>query len=142
MERNLFDDEHDLFRESFRRFVADEITPNLERWEAEGITDRSLFSKAGSHGFLGMAVPEEHGGGGVGDFRYNQVIIEEVQAAGAGGAGLGITLSVRELGRMADTYTDIRGKISQPRNTQKGAFLREYWRSCAHKQHDKHFSHH
>src|SRR3546814_7173729 len=55
-------------------------------------SDRSLFSTAGSHGFLGMAVPEEHGGGGVDDFRYNQVIIEEVQAAGAGGAGLGITL--------------------------------------------------
>ena len=35
MERTLFDDEHDLFRESFRRFVADEITPNLERWEAD-----------------------------------------------------------------------------------------------------------
>jgi alkylation response protein AidB-like acyl-CoA dehydrogenase len=92
MERTLFDEEHDLFRESFRRFVADEITPNLERWEAEGIADRSLFAEAGSHGFLGMAVPEEHGGGGVDDFRYNQIVIEEVQAAGAGGAGLGITL--------------------------------------------------
>src|SRR5688572_24086271 len=92
MERTLFDDEHELFRESFRRFVADEITPNMDRWEAEGIADRSLFANAGKHGFLGMAIPEEHGGGGVDDFRYNQVIIEEVQAAGAGGAGLGITL--------------------------------------------------
>ena len=92
MERTLFDEEHELFRDSFRRFVADEITPHLERWERDGIADRSLFSKAGSHGFLGMAIPEEHGGGGVDDFRYNQVIIEEVQAAGAGGAGLGITL--------------------------------------------------
>ena len=92
MQRTLFDEEHELFRESFRRFVADEITPNLERWEAEGIADRSLFASAGKHGFLGMAIPEEHGGGGVDDFRYNQVIIEEIQAAGAGGAGLGITL--------------------------------------------------
>src|SRR3546814_14084874 len=93
MERTLFDDEHDLFRESFRRFVADEITPNLERWEAEGVVDRSLFSTAGSHGFLGMAVPEEHGGGGVDEFRYNPLIIAEVQAAGAGGAGPGIPLN-------------------------------------------------
>jgi len=92
MERTLFDEEHQLFRESFRRFVADEMTPNLDRWEREGIADRSLFAHAGKHGFLGMAIPEEHGGGGVDDFRYNQVIIEEVQAAGAGGAGLGITL--------------------------------------------------
>ncbi len=92
MERTLFDEEHELFRDSFRRFVADEITPNLDHWEAEGIADRSLFANAGRHGFLGMAVPEAHGGGGVNDFRYNQVVIEEVQAAGAGGAGLGLTL--------------------------------------------------
>jgi len=92
MERTLFDEEHELFRASFRRFVADEMSPNLDRWEREGIADRTLFEHAGKHGFLGMAIPEDHGGGGVDDFRYNQVIIEEVQAAGAGGAGLGITL--------------------------------------------------
>ena len=92
MERTIFDDEHDLFRESFRRFVADEVTPHLDAWEQAGIADRSLFTAAGKHGFLGMAVPEEHGGGGVDDFRYNLVVIEEVQRAGAGGAGLGITL--------------------------------------------------
>jgi alkylation response protein AidB-like acyl-CoA dehydrogenase len=92
MERTIFDDEHDLFRQSFRRFVADEVTPHLDEWEEAGIADRSLFTAAGKHGFLGMAIPEEHGGGGVDDFRYNLVVIEEVQRAGAGGAGLGITL--------------------------------------------------
>ena len=92
MQRTLFDEEHDLFRDSFRRFVADEITPNIEQWERDGIADRTLFERAGKHGFLGMAVPEALGGGGVDDFRYNLVIIEEVQRAGAGGAGLGITL--------------------------------------------------
>ena len=54
--------------------------------------DRELFAKAGASGFLGMDVPEELGGGGVHDFRYNLVIGEEVQRAGAGGAGLGLTL--------------------------------------------------
>ncbi len=88
----IFDDEHDLFRDSFRRFVDAEMVPHLEAWEAAGIADRSIFARAGEHGFLGMAIPEEHGGGGVDDFRYNQVIIEEVQRAGTGGAGLGITL--------------------------------------------------
>ena len=92
MERTIFEDEHDLFRESFRRFVAEEISPNLEVWEEAGIADRSLFTSAGRHGFLGMAIPESLGGGGVDDFRYNLVIIEEVQRAGAGGAGLGLTL--------------------------------------------------
>ncbi|MDE0804322.1 MAG: acyl-CoA dehydrogenase family protein [Acidimicrobiales bacterium] len=92
MERTIFDDEHDLFRDSFRRFVDAEILPNFEAWEAAGLADRDLFSKAGSHGFLGMAIPEEFGGGGVGDFRYNLVVIEEIQRVGAGGAGLGLTL--------------------------------------------------
>ena len=92
MERTIFDDEHDLFRESFRRFVSDELAPHLDEWEHAGIADRSLFTAAGKHGFLGMAIPEEHGGGGVDDFRYNLVVIEEVQRAGAGGAGLGLTL--------------------------------------------------
>ena len=53
---------------------------------------RSLFTAAGAAGFLGMAVPEEYGGGGVDDFRYNLIIGEEVQRSGTGGAGLGITL--------------------------------------------------
>ena len=92
MERTIFEDEHDLFRDSFRRFVDDEILPNFDAWEAAGLADRSLFTEAGSHGFLGMAIPEEYGGGGVDDFRYNLVLIEEIQRAGAGGAGLGITL--------------------------------------------------
>ena len=51
-----------------------------------------MFRKAGAQGFLGMAVPEEHGGGGVADFRYNVVIAEEIQRAGVNAAGLGWTL--------------------------------------------------
>jgi alkylation response protein AidB-like acyl-CoA dehydrogenase len=90
--RTLFDDEHDLFRESVRRFIAAEIAPHAEQWERDGLVDRSLFTGAGAHGFLGMAVPEEHGGGGVDDFRYNLVIAEEIQRAGINAAGLGWTL--------------------------------------------------
>jgi alkylation response protein AidB-like acyl-CoA dehydrogenase len=92
MRRTLFEDEHDLFRDSFRQFVEKEIVPHHERWEAAGVVDRELFTKAGANGFLGMEVPEELGGGGVKDFRYNLVISEEVQRSGTGGAGLGITL--------------------------------------------------
>jgi alkylation response protein AidB-like acyl-CoA dehydrogenase len=92
MERTLFDDEHELFRASVRAFIAAEIVPRHDKWEADGIVDRDLFTKAGGHGFLGMAVPEEHGGGGVVDFRYNAVIAEEVQRAGVNAGGLGWTL--------------------------------------------------
>ena len=90
--RTLFDDEHELFRDSVRAFIAKELVPRHEAWERAGIVDRDLFTKAGAQGFLGMAVPEELGGGGVEDFRYNVVIAEEIQRAGVNAAGLGWTL--------------------------------------------------
>jgi len=92
MERTLFTDEHDLFRAAFRQFVEQEIVPHHLDWEREGLVPRELFRKAGAAGFLGMDVPEVHGGGGVEDFRYNLIVGEEVQRSGTGGAGLGITL--------------------------------------------------
>jgi len=92
MRRTLFDDEHDLFRDSVRRFIATEAAPHNERWEEAGIVDRELFTAAGAHGFLGMAAPERFGGGGVDDFRHNLVIAEEVQRGGVNAAGLGWTL--------------------------------------------------
>lgn len=92
MQRQNFSADHDLFRDAVRDFTAKEITPNVERWEESGIVDRELFAKAGAAGFLGMAIPEEYGGGGTDDFRFNQIFNEELQAAGAGGAGLGLTL--------------------------------------------------
>ncbi|MCB1027847.1 MAG: acyl-CoA dehydrogenase family protein, partial [Microthrixaceae bacterium] len=92
MERTLFDDDHDLFRASIADWIAAEVTPRYLEWEEAGIAPRSLFTDAGSHGFLGMAVPEEYGGGGSDDFRFNVVLAEELAAAGIGGAGLGLTL--------------------------------------------------
>jgi alkylation response protein AidB-like acyl-CoA dehydrogenase len=88
----LFDDEHEAFRESFAAFVAKEIVPHYLEWEEAGIAPRELFASAGRYGFLGMAIPERYGGGGTDDFRFNQVISEELAAAGIGGAGLGLTL--------------------------------------------------
>jgi alkylation response protein AidB-like acyl-CoA dehydrogenase len=90
--RTLFDEEHDLFRASFRQFLDKEVVPHNERFERDGIADRAVFTKAGAAGFLGFAAPEAHGGGGVRDFRYNLVLDEEVQLSGVGAVGLGITL--------------------------------------------------
>ena len=92
MQRTLFEDEHELFRDSVRAFIAKELVPHHDAWEEAGIVDRELFTKAGAQGFLGMAVPEDLGGGGVNDFRYNVVIAEEIQRAGVNAAGLGWTL--------------------------------------------------
>ncbi len=92
MQRTLFDDEHEQFRASVRRFIEKEMTPHLEAWEKAGIVGRDVFTKLGANGFLGMAVPEQYGGGGVDDFRYNLVIAEEVQRGGINAAGLGWTL--------------------------------------------------
>jgi alkylation response protein AidB-like acyl-CoA dehydrogenase len=92
MERDLFDPEHDALRASFRAWLDKEAVPHHLEWEAAGIVPHEVFEAAGRHGFLGMAIPEQYGGGGVEDFRYNLVIGEEVQAVGLGGAGLGLTL--------------------------------------------------
>ncbi len=86
MERNLFDPEHDLFRESFRKFVQKEMLPNYEQWEKDGIVSREVWRKAGHAGFLCMDAPEEFGGAGVRDFRYNAVINEEIARVGYKGA--------------------------------------------------------
>ena len=92
MRRTLYDDDHEAFRAAFRTFVAKEMTPHRQEWEAAGIVARELFTTAGRSGFLGMEIPEELGGGGVRDFRFNAVITEELMAAGEAGSGLGITL--------------------------------------------------
>ncbi len=88
----LYDDTHELFRQSFRSFADAEVVPRIEEFETAGIMDRSIYTEAGKHGFVGMNVPEQWGGGGTTDFRYNAVIGEEVAAVGLGGGGLGLTL--------------------------------------------------
>lgn len=92
MQRTVFDSEHDMFRESARGFLEREILPNAQAWDDAGIVDKAMFRNAGSAGLLGMAIPEEYGGGGVNDFRYNAVINEEFTASGASAAGMCVTL--------------------------------------------------
>jgi alkylation response protein AidB-like acyl-CoA dehydrogenase len=92
MRRSLFDADHEAFRESFRAFLDKEVVPHQDTWDAAGIVPREMFTTAGRSGFLGMDIPEELGGGGVSDFRFNAVIAEEVMRCGAAAAGLGISL--------------------------------------------------
>jgi acyl-CoA dehydrogenase len=76
--RTLFDHDHEIFRDTFRRFVQKEIAPHAERWREQGYVDPEAFRKAGEHGFLLMWAEEKYGGAGISDFRYEQVMIEEL----------------------------------------------------------------
>ena len=87
MRRSIFTDDHDAFREMVRRFVETEIVPHHESWERERIVPRDIWAKAGALGLLCMDVPEEYGGGGSDDFRFNYVLTEELMRAGASGPG-------------------------------------------------------
>jgi alkylation response protein AidB-like acyl-CoA dehydrogenase len=90
MRRTLYGEEHELFRESFRDFVEKAIVPNADRWEQERIVERSFYRRAGQHGFLCMAAPEEYGGAGVDDFRFNAIEAEEIIRAGVYASGIGL----------------------------------------------------
>jgi alkylation response protein AidB-like acyl-CoA dehydrogenase len=92
VKRTIFEAEHRDYRESVRGFLAAEVVPHHEQWEQAGIVPRELFARAAKQGMLAMAVPEAYGGAGVTDFRFNQIVVEEVAYAGVAGSGLGITL--------------------------------------------------
>jgi alkylation response protein AidB-like acyl-CoA dehydrogenase len=92
VDREHYDADHLAFGAAFRAFAEKEIVPNYLDWEQKGITPRDVFRAAGRSGFLGVSVPEEYGGGGVDDFRFNQILDEEVAAAGITGSGLGLSL--------------------------------------------------
>lgn len=92
MRRTIHEADHDAFRDSMRTFLSRQVVDHVEEWDEAQIVPRDLFTRAGAAGFLGMAIPEEFGGGGVPDFRFNAIISEEFARGGAGAAGLGLTL--------------------------------------------------
>ena len=77
MKRDIFSEEHELFRQQCRRFAEAEIAPKVEKWNREGVSDRETWRRAGEEGFLGAAAPVEYGGAG-GDFLFDAVIMEEM----------------------------------------------------------------
>ncbi len=78
MRRDIFTEEHELFREQFRRFAQKEIEPKVAEWNARGMSDRESWRTAGAAGFLGACAPVEYGGAG-GDFLYDAIIMEETR---------------------------------------------------------------
>ncbi len=77
MRREIFSEEHDQFREQFRRFVQEEVEPHLLEWNEAGIVPRAIWKRMGEEGYLGANMPEEYGGAGA-DFLYDAIIMEEL----------------------------------------------------------------
>jgi alkylation response protein AidB-like acyl-CoA dehydrogenase len=92
MRRRIYESQHEDFRAIVRRFLELEVLPDYEKWERAGIIPREVFLAAGEKGLLGMAIPEEYGGGGSDDFRFNAVIGEEAMRAGVTGFAIAVTL--------------------------------------------------
>jgi alkylation response protein AidB-like acyl-CoA dehydrogenase len=82
MERNLYGREHEAFRGSVRTFVEREVIPNLEQWDEDRLTGRDVWLVAGRQGIIGLSGPEECGGAGLTDFRFRNVVIEELARVG------------------------------------------------------------
>ena len=74
-------EEHRLYRESVRRFLADKVKPNIQRWRKQGVTGREIWQQAGDAGFLGATLPQEHGGGGA-PISFDAVLFYEHARAG------------------------------------------------------------
>ena len=79
MKRDIFTEEHELFREQFRRFAEKEVAPRVSQWNERGMSDRETWRRCGAAGFLGASHPVEYGGAG-GDFLYDAIIMEELAA--------------------------------------------------------------
>ncbi|MBI2424346.1 MAG: acyl-CoA dehydrogenase family protein [Candidatus Hydrogenedentes bacterium] len=90
MPKAFFEEEHKMFRESVRRFCETEIVPYHAQWEKDGQVSREVWRKAGENGFLCMQAPEAYGGIGLNDFRYNQILGEELIRVGAHGPGFSL----------------------------------------------------
>lgn len=79
-----FTEDQNMFRDAYRKFLAQEVAPHMEEFREKGIVDREIFKKAGDQGFLMIWPDEEYGGLGDNDFRYEQIIMEENSRAGTG----------------------------------------------------------
>ncbi|MDF2583635.1 MAG: acyl-CoA dehydrogenase [Mycobacterium sp.] len=90
MKRLVFETEHEQLRDTAKQFLEKECLPNVEKWEANRLVDREAYVAAGNYGLIGFNMPEEYGGGGVDDFRFNAVIVEEFSKFGLACPGVSL----------------------------------------------------
>jgi len=92
--RSIFNDDHNIFRDSFRSFLEKEVLPQQELWLKEGIVSRDIWKRCGELGFLVPAAPEKYGGTGLNDFRFDAIVIEELSRIAESGLMLGLHSSL------------------------------------------------
>ena len=85
--RTLFEETHNIFRESVKRFIQKHVVPYHEEWEKLGVVSRDFWLEAGAAGILCPDLPTKYGGPG-GDFRHNVIVLEEMMKVGASGPGI------------------------------------------------------
>ncbi|PSL07441.1 acyl-CoA dehydrogenase family protein [Cecembia rubra] len=90
--RTIFNEEHEMFRQSLKDFIAKEITPHNAEWEKNKMVSRESWKKLGENGFLCIQAPEEYGGLDIHDFRYNAIFVEELGLSGCSGPAIGYPL--------------------------------------------------
>ena len=83
MKREIYDEDHEAFRSSVREFLERSVIPNVEQHAADKAIPREFWLEAGKQGFLGLEIPEEYGGVGAGDYRFNAVAAEELNKVNA-----------------------------------------------------------
>lgn len=86
IKRDLFTEEHEMFRDTVRKFIDREIRPHHHQWEKDGIVPREVWLKAGAAGLLCCTVPEEYGGLGL-DYLFDVIVFEEIARCGYTGPG-------------------------------------------------------
>src|ERR1700743_3946942 len=92
MRRDLYEPDHEAFREVVKAYVRREVTPNQQRWEQEHIVDRQAWVAAGKQSIIGHLIPERFGGLGTTDYRFRAVVTEELAKAGATSVSSGFGL--------------------------------------------------
>jgi alkylation response protein AidB-like acyl-CoA dehydrogenase len=105
MKRTIFEPEHDDFRSTARAFFESVCVPRADEWEERGYADRDAWVEAGKLGLLGWEMPEEYGGSGIVDFRFNAILNEEFWLTGSVGLGLGVQNDITS-GYFRDLTTD------------------------------------
>jgi len=83
MKRTIYDEDHEAFRASVKEFLDRSVVPNVEQHAADKAIPRDFWVEAGKQGFLGLEVPEEYGGSGAEDYRFNAVLFEELNKVNA-----------------------------------------------------------
>ncbi|WP_209371850.1 acyl-CoA dehydrogenase family protein [Brevibacterium renqingii] len=89
MKRNLYDEDHEAFRGTVAAFLDREVVPHIDQWEEDHLVDREMWCRAARAGVIGLTIPEEFGGAGVTDFRFDMVRSEEIARRGVGSATSG-----------------------------------------------------